>query len=83
MQLDSVSSEQFARRVYLLEPGGNHLGGASAVYRSLASTRLRFLDRLYSKSHTFAAISETVYAFVARHRSVFSELLGALLPKKA
>ena len=75
-----VSDPQFARRVYLFERDGTPLSGAAAVYRSLQSTRLAFLHRLYSRSAAFAAFSEKAYAWVARHRSLFSKLLGPFLP---
>lgn len=83
MQLEPLSSEQFARRVYLFDPAGSYLSGAAAVFASLRSTRLRFLERWYSKSNTFATLSEKSYAFVARHRHLFSKLLSPFLPQNS
>ncbi|HSU56128.1 MAG TPA: lipase maturation factor family protein, partial [Candidatus Dormibacteraeota bacterium] len=70
-----ISGQQFETAVHLLMPDGSVFNGAEAMFRAMALNPKEqwFLDwYLYSK--TFASASESIYAFIARHRTTFSLL---------
>src|SRR5881409_1263960 len=78
-QFPEISVEQFKRAMAFIEPDGEAFFAAEAVYRSLGyrSSR-RWLAWSYDHVPGFAAISETAYKFIARHRglgSTFTRLL--------
>jgi predicted DCC family thiol-disulfide oxidoreductase YuxK len=78
-QFPEIPVEQFKRAMALIEPDGETFFAAEAVYRSLRyrSSR-RWLAWSYDHVPGFAAISETAYKFIARHRglgSTFTRLL--------
>ena len=63
--------DQFERALTLIEPDGTAFFAAEAVYRSLAHRGQRSREWLaWSYDHVpgFAAVSETGYRFIARHR---------------
>jgi predicted DCC family thiol-disulfide oxidoreductase YuxK len=74
-----IPVEQFKRAVAFIEPDGEAYFAAEAVYRSLRYRSSRkWLARSYDHVPGFAAISETAYKFIARHRgfgSTFTRLL--------
>src|SRR5438128_3946578 len=78
-QFPEISVKQFKRTMAFIEPDGEAFFAAEAVYRSLGyrSSR-RWLAWSYDHGPGFAAISETAYKFIARHRglgSTFTRLL--------
>ena len=78
-QFPEISVEQFKRAMAFIELDGEAFFAAEAVYRSLGyrSSR-RWLAWSYDHVPGFAAISETAYKFIARHRglgSTFTRLL--------
>src|SRR3989454_12181899 len=77
-----IPVEQFKRAVALIEPTGEAFFAAEAVYRSLGyrSSR-RWLAWSYDHVPGFAAISETAYKFIARHRSLGSTVTRLLWGK--
>jgi len=65
--------------VHFIEPDGKVSSGAQAVFRLLAERQgWRWLGRMYAQSKLFETVSESVYHFVSRHRSMFSRLWGTL-----
>ncbi|MDQ8204006.1 DCC1-like thiol-disulfide oxidoreductase family protein [Pelagicoccus sp. SDUM812003] len=70
-----LSEKEFSQRIYLFDTEGEIHSGAAAAFRSLSHTRIGFLDRWYRRFAWFATISEWCYAFVARHRNVFSKIV--------
>lgn len=71
-----VSTEQFRAAAQFVECGGKISSGAEAVFRALSyAPRCRWLLRLYTRSRSFAAVSERVYAWVARHRDGLYRLM--------
>jgi lipase maturation factor 1 len=78
-QFPEIPVEQFKCAMAFIEPDGEAFFAAEAVYRSLGyrSSR-RWLAWSYDHVPGFAAISETAYKFIARHRglgSAFTRLL--------
>src|SRR5437870_7966307 len=74
-----IPRDEFRRAMAFIEPDGEAFLAAEAVYRSLGyrSSR-RWLAWSYDHVPGFAAISETAYKFIARHRglgSTFTRLL--------
>ena len=68
-----IPPEQFAGAVQLIEPNGRVVRGAEAVFRSLARGRgWGVLAGCYDRVPGFAAVTEAVYAAVARNRMLAS-----------
>jgi len=77
-----ISSNEFNRSLILIEPDGTAFFAAEAVYRSLAYRRSReWLAWSYDHVPGFAAVSETGYGFVARHRKFASAVTRLLWGK--
>jgi predicted DCC family thiol-disulfide oxidoreductase YuxK len=77
-----IPVEQFRRAVALIEPNGEAFFAAEAVYRSLGYRSSRkWLVWSYDHVPGFAAISETAYKFIARHRSLGSTFTRLLWGK--
>ena len=78
-QFPEIPGEQFKRAMVFIEPDGETFFAAEAVYRSLRHrSSKRWLAWSYDHVPGFAAISETTYKFIARHRglgSTFTQLL--------
>jgi len=73
---------QFKRAVALVEQDGETFFAAEAVYRSLRYRPSRkWLAWSYDHVPGFAAISETAYKFIARHRGLGSTLTRLLWGK--
>ena len=74
-----IPREEFTRAMAFIEPDGETLFAAEAVYRSLRyRSSKRWLAWSYDHVPGFAAISEIAYKFIARHRgfgSAFTRLL--------
>jgi predicted DCC family thiol-disulfide oxidoreductase YuxK len=76
--------DQFERALTLIEPNGTAFFAAEAVYRSLVYRGRRCREWLaWSYDHVpgFAAISETGYRFIARHRKFASAVTRLLWGK--
>src|SRR5207244_12736696 len=74
-----IPVEQFKRAVAFIEPDGKTFFAAEAVYRSLRCRSSRkWLARSYDHVPGFAAISETVYKFIASHRDFGSAITRLL-----
>jgi len=77
-----IPLEQFQRAVAFIEPDGQTFFGAEAVYRSLRYQGSRkWLAWSYDRVPGFAAISETAYNFIARHRGLGSSITRLLWGK--
>ena len=77
-----IPLEQFQRAVAFIEPDGQTFFGAEAVYRSLRYQGSRkWLAWSYDWVPGFAAISETAYNFIARHRGLGSSITRLLWGK--
>ena len=74
-----IPRDEFRRAMAFIEPDGQAFLAAEAVYRSLGYRSSRkWLAWSYDHVPGFAAISETAYKFIARHRglgSTFTRLL--------
>jgi lipase maturation factor 1 len=74
-----IPADEFTSAMAFIEPDGNVFFAAEAVYRSLAYRGSReWLAWSYNHVPGFAAVSETVYRFIARHRR-FSSTVTRLL----
>lgn len=74
-----IPRESFSSAVFLIEPGGEVFRAAEAVYRSLgASAYVRWLKWSYYHLPGFAAISETAYGLIAKHRQAASAVTRLL-----
>ncbi len=72
-RFSQVPEAEFKKAVYLFEPSGRVTHGAEAVLRTLAVHRfLKWLPSLSAKVPFFLSVSETLYQWVARHRSLLS-----------
>jgi predicted DCC family thiol-disulfide oxidoreductase YuxK len=81
-QFPEIPLDQFKRAVALIEPDGKTFFAAEAVYRSLGHrASKKWLAWSYYHIPGFAAISESAYKFVARHRSLGSSVTRFLWGK--
>ncbi len=81
-QFPEIPIEQFKRAVALIEPDGKTFFAAEAVYRSLRYRSSRkWLTWSYDHIPGFAAVSETAYKFIARHRGLGSTVTRLLWGK--
>jgi predicted DCC family thiol-disulfide oxidoreductase YuxK len=81
-QFPEIPVEQFKRAVGLIEPDGTAFFAAEAVYRSLRYRPSRkWLAWSYDRIPGLAAISETAYRFIARHRGLGSTVTRLLWGK--
>ena len=77
-----IPVDQFARAMAFIETSGDVSFGAEAIYRSLAYRRSReWLAWSYDHVPGFAAVSETGYRLVARHRRFASAVTRLLWGK--
>jgi predicted DCC family thiol-disulfide oxidoreductase YuxK len=78
-EFPEIPASEFERSVQLISPAGVVYSGAEAVFRSLAThPRWRFALNAYELRPGVAAISETCYAWIARHRR-FASVMTRLL----
>ncbi|HEY0455292.1 MAG TPA: lipase maturation factor family protein [Verrucomicrobiae bacterium] len=75
-----IERAQLEKAVHLVEPDGTIWRGAEAVFHALAARRAWPLW-LYHHVPGFAGITEFFYAFIARHRPIFSRLTRLLWGK--
>jgi predicted DCC family thiol-disulfide oxidoreductase YuxK len=81
-QFPEIPVEQFKRAVALIEPDGETFFAAEAVYRSLRYRSSRkWLAWSYYHIPGLAAISETAYKLIARHRGLASSATRLLWGK--
>src|SRR6266568_1686623 len=77
-----IPRDEFKHAMVFIEPDGTAFFAAEAVYRSLAyRPSKRWLAWSYDHVPGFAAISEAVYKFVARHRGLGSTITRLLWGK--
>ena len=77
-----IPSDEFNRSLVLIQPDGTVVFAAAAVYRSLAYRRSReCLAWSYDHVPGFAAVSETGYGLIARHRKFASAVTRLLWGK--
>ncbi|PYI72335.1 MAG: hypothetical protein DMF02_03890, partial [Verrucomicrobia bacterium] len=77
-----ISRDEFKHSMVFIEPDGTAFFAAEAVYQSLAYRPSRiWLAWSYDRVPGFAAISETAYKFVARHRGFGSAVTRLLWGK--
>ena len=77
-----IPTDQFNRSLVLIQPNGTVVFAAEAVYRSLADRRSRkWLSWSYDHIPGFAAVSETGYGLIARHRKFASAVTRLLWGK--
>jgi predicted DCC family thiol-disulfide oxidoreductase YuxK len=70
-----IPRENYQTSVQLIEPNGNVISGAEAVFRALAhNPKWQWPLRFYQSSGLFAKLTECAYKFVASHRTGFSTL---------
>src|SRR5262249_16675879 len=73
LRFPEIPSDEFEAAVHLITPDGSVYTAAEAAYRALAfGAHGDWAIDLYQHSPAFAAISESAYRFVARHRPLFS-----------
>jgi lipase maturation factor 1 len=81
-QFPEIPLDQFKRAMAFIEADGKTFFAAEAVYRSLQYRSSRkWLAWSYDHVPAFAAISESAYKFVARHRSLGSSVTRMLWGK--
>src|SRR5437588_11677836 len=77
-----ISRDEFKHSMVFIEPHGTAFFAAEAVYQSLAYRPSRiWLAWSYDRVPGFAAIAETAYKFVARHRGFGSAVARILWGK--
>jgi predicted DCC family thiol-disulfide oxidoreductase YuxK len=81
-QFPEIPLDQFKHAMAFIEPDGKTFFAAEAVYRSLQYRSSRkWLEWSYDHVPRFAAISESAYKFIARHRSLGSSVTRLLWGK--
>jgi predicted DCC family thiol-disulfide oxidoreductase YuxK len=79
VRFPEIPVDQFTRAMAFIKPDGDVFFAADAVYRSLAYRRSRrLLAWSYDRVPGFAAVSETGYGFIARHRNFASTVTRLL-----
>ena len=79
VRFPEIPVDQFTRAMAFIKPDGDVFFAADAVYRSLAYRRSRrLLAWSYDRVPGFAAVSETGYGFIARHRNFASAVTRLL-----
>src|SRR5207248_2598112 len=79
VRFPEIPVDQFTRAMAFIKPDGDVFFAAEAVYRSLAHRRSRrWLAWSYDRVPGFAAVSETGYGFIARHRNFTSAVTRLL-----
>jgi predicted DCC family thiol-disulfide oxidoreductase YuxK len=82
-QFPEIPSQEFKRSLVLIQPNGTVVFAAEAVYRSLAYRPSRqWLEWSYDHVPGFAAVSETGYGLIARHRKFASAITRLLWGKE-
>src|SRR5579872_7606999 len=77
-----IPPNEFANAVQLVEPDGRWTQGAEAVFRTLAARpSLRWMLWAFEQVPGVAAVTESVYHWVARHRMTASRLTQVLWGK--
>src|SRR4029453_4092630 len=77
-----IPTEQFNRSLVLIQPDGKVVFPAEGGFRSLAKRRSReWLSWSYDHVPGFAAVSETGYGLIARHRKFASAVTRLLWGK--
>jgi len=77
-----IPVEEFRRAVQLVLPDGEVASGAHAVFRALAlGGAMRWLYWMYRHAPGFARLTEAVYRWVARHRSLVWRVAGRVSPR--
>jgi predicted DCC family thiol-disulfide oxidoreductase YuxK len=72
-----IPRKEWENAIHLIDTDGEVYSGAEAVFRFRAQNpRHRTLFQWYARSRWFAAIAESVYHIVSRHRSFFSGICG-------
>jgi lipase maturation factor 1 len=80
-----LQRERLEKAVHLVENDGSIFQGARAAFGALAHgsyPRQRLPLSLYQNFPAFAGLSEWVYAFIARHRRIFSFLVRIFFGRK-
>jgi predicted DCC family thiol-disulfide oxidoreductase YuxK len=81
-QFPEIPLDQFKHAIAFIEPDGKTFFAAEAVYRSLQYRSSRkWLAWSYEHVPGFAAISESAYKLIARHRRLGSNVTWLLLGK--
>src|SRR5438876_176920 len=79
VRFPEIPVDEFTRAMAFIKPDGDVFFAAEAVYRSLAHRRSRrWLAWSYDRVPGFAAVSETGYGFIARHRNFTSAVTRLL-----
>src|SRR2546429_3889456 len=79
VRFPEIPVDQFTRAMAFIKPDGDVFFAADAVYRSLAYRHSRrCLAWSYDRVPGFAAVSETGYGFIARHRNFASAVTRLL-----
>lgn len=74
-RFQEIPHEQFNKSVQLVEPDGEVLSGAEAVFRSLGNNPgWKWPLRIYKSSPAFAGSTEAMYRFISGHRVAFSRM---------
>jgi predicted DCC family thiol-disulfide oxidoreductase YuxK len=72
-QFPEIPRELFQTAVVLIEPDGNVISGAEAVFRGMAKNpKIQWPLHIYESSPVISQITDSAYKFVARHRTAFS-----------
>ena len=76
-QFPQIPRENFRTAAQFVDGTGKVSSGAEAVFRALScAPGWRWPLWLYTRFRPFAAISELVYRWIARHRGGLSRLMG-------
>jgi len=65
----SITTEEFKRAAFLVEPDGKVFRGMGAAFRTFTyGSRWAFLFRWYNRSRLFRAVMDRLYRWIAEHR---------------
>ena len=78
----SITTEEFKRAAFLVEPDGEVFRGMGAAFRTFTyGNRWGFLFRWYNRSRLFRRLMDRVYRWIAEHRPFLFRLTKLVFGK--
>lgn len=81
-QFPAISTHEFRRAAFLIEPKGRTYCGMEAAFRTFTyGSRWRFLYTWYNNNQFFQSLSDQLYNWIARNRSLLFTITRLLFGK--
>lgn len=81
-QFPAISTREFRRAAFLIEPNGQGYRGMESAFRTFTyGSRWHFLYKWYNKHRMFQKLSDQLYNWIARNRSLLFTITRLLFGK--